>query len=451
MGNVNKAITTKALEALREANNGDRLSMGESLYGKVRASKDGSVSVYVDWRYRFNGKVRTLAIGTWPNQSLKALRDRRDELQAELRSGIDPAERMRMQRLEAQADLQEAKAAQQARLDAQAALAARMTVRDLFSLWKRLELRNKRADQGEEVARAFERDVFPLIGQLAAQDVTKAHVQSIVDNMMTRNVVRMTKRVLADMRQMFGFAIERDYLDADPTARIKKAKLGKDGDRTRVLSEAELIDLFRRLPESGLTEASQCALLIQLSTATRIGEVLAAKWEHVDQQRKQWTLPDTKNGKPHAVHLSEFALQQFNRLQRHTGLTPFCFPASRTEGPVCPKTVTKQVADRQRGGESPMRGRSKQTSALSLSGGAWRPHDLRRTAATLMAELGALPEVVERCLNHTEENRMKRIYQRAQYEGPMRDAWTLLSERLTLLNLRASGLADNLMTLPRRA
>ena len=65
---------------------------------------------------------------------------------------------------------------------------------------------------------------------------------------------------------------------------------------------------------------------------------------------------------------------------------------------------------------------SKDVDALVLPGGKWTPHDLRRTAATTMAELGALPDVVEKCLNHTEVGKVKRIYQRAQYEGPMRDA-----------------------------
>ncbi|MDH5709890.1 MAG: hypothetical protein OEY75_12320, partial [Hylemonella sp.] len=82
----------------------------------------------------------------------------------------------------------------------------------------------------------------------------------------------------------------------------------------------------------------------------------------------------------------------------------------------------------------PLSGRTKQVDALLLPGGQWRPHDLRRTGASMMADLGALPEVVERCLNHTEENKMKRIYQRARYEGPMRDAWRLLGERLELLS-----------------
>ncbi len=80
-----------------------------------------------------------------------------------------------------------------------------------------------------------------------------------------------------------------------------------------------------------------------------------------------------------------------------------------------------------------MSGRSKQTDSLMLPGGQWRPHDLRRTGATLMAELGVLPEVIERCLNHTEQSKIKRIYQRAQYEAPMREAWQRLGDRLALL------------------
>ena len=50
-----------------------------------------------------------------------------------------------------------------------------------------------------------------------------------------------------------------------------------------------------------------------------------------------------------------------------------------------------------------------------------------------MAELGVLPDVIERCLNHIEQAKVKRIYQRAQYEAPMRQAWQRLGDRLALL------------------
>lgn len=428
-------ITVKELQALGASDSGKRVSMGNSLYGVVRAGSDGVVSVYVMWRYKVGGKVRQVPVGTWKDkggQSLLALRDKRNELAAELKKGVDPIERKATDKLKLEVDAVEAHNHQLNRLEEIAEKQARLTVRGLFDLWHRIVLK-QRCDGGSEALRAFERDVFPIVGDMAVVDVKKAHVQKIVDTMMARDVVRMTKRVLSDLRQMFGFALDRDYVEADPTARIKKAKIGKDGERDRVLSEAELIDLFKKLPLSGLGQTTQCALLLQMATITRIGEVVSARWQHVDFERRLWTLPNTKNGKAHQVWLSDFALRQFEQLRDITGMTEWVFPNSKLSGPLDTKTTTKQVADRQREPGAQLAGRTKQLDALRLAGGHWRPHDLRRTGASAMAELGALPDVIEKCLNHTEENKMKRIYQRAQYEGPMRDAWRLWGDRLDLL------------------
>jgi integrase len=95
---------------------------------------------------------------------------------------------------------------------------------------------------------------------------------------------------------------------------VKKARIGADVERDRVLSEAELILLFQKLPQAGLAGTSQMALLIQLATAARIGEVLAARWEQVDFERRSLTLPETKNGKRHEIWLSDFALHQLKTL-----------------------------------------------------------------------------------------------------------------------------------------
>ncbi|NMM19131.1 MAG: tyrosine-type recombinase/integrase [Rhodoferax sp.] len=429
-------ITVKELQALGAADNGQRISMGNSLYGTVRAGSDGVVSVYVVWRYRVAGKKREIPVGTWKDKgglSLQALRAKRDALAVEHKEGVDPIERNATKKLKIEADAVEAHELQLDRIEVLAEKQARLTVRALFDFWSGIELKN-RCDGGFEARRAFERDVFPLIGDLAVADVKKAHIQSVVDTMMQRDVVRMTKRVLSDLRQMFGFALDRDYVEADPTARIKKAKIGPDGERDRVLSEAELMVFLKKIATAGMAETSQCALLLQMATITRIGETLAARWEHVDFERRQWVLPDTKNGKAHTIWLSDFALRQFERLRDITGMTEWVFPNSKLNGPLDPKTVTKQVADRQREPGGQLVGRTKLIDALMLAGGQWRPHDLRRTGASEMATLGALPDVIEKCLNHTEENKMKRIYQRAQYEGPMREAWKLWGDRLDLLS-----------------
>ena len=428
-------ITVKALQALTSQDNGRRISMGESLYGVVRTGQDGVISVHVVWRYKIGGKVRQTPIGTWKEsggKSLRELREIKNQLATDKANGKDPISDKEADRLKKQADQIEAKQNQITRLQELAAKDARMTVRGLFDLWQRTDLK-KRQDRGSEALRAFEADVFPIIGDVAAADVTKAHIQRIVDTMLARGVKRMTERVFSDLRQLFGFAIDRDYIVADPTARIKKHKIGGNVERDRFLSEAELIDFFNKLPTSGLVGSSQSALLIQLATITRIGEVLGAKWQNVDFDRRTWTLPDTKNGKAHKVHLNDIALSQFEALRQHTGLTAWVFPATRLDGPVCPKTVTKQVADRQRGESEHMSGRTKQTNSLALAGGKWTPHDLRRTGATLMAELGVLSDVIDKCLNHTGQTKMKRIYQRPQYEAPMREAWQRLGDRLALL------------------
>lgn len=461
-------VTVKELEALTAADKGRFLKEGGSLKAQVYVARNGAVSVQFRFGYKFSGNSKTILVGTWPKTGLAEIRKERDALRVQIQSGIDPVAQRQQQReqeqaareaelLRIEADRQEAILAQTRRLQDLAEQQARMTVRGLFEQWQRLELR-QRVHKGVDVQRSFEADVFPAIGSMAAADVTKAHIVAILDAIQARadgdkTMVATVKKTLGDLRQMFGFALDREYLDIDPTARIRKARLGKDVERDRVLSEQELILLFQKLPQAGLAVSSEVALLLQLSTAARIGELLSARWEHVDLERRAWMLPVTKNGKAHMVYLSNFAVRQFERLKAITGETPWLFPATRTKpgaadfsDHVCVKTVTKQVGDRQRG-DAPMKNRTKLVDALVLPGGKWTPHDLRRTAATTMAELGAMPDVVERCLNHTEENKVKRIYQRAQYEAPMRDAWNLLSERLELLQARASGKAENVVVL----
>ena len=78
-----------------------------------------------------------------------------------------------------------------------------------------------------------------------------------------------------------------------------------------------------------------------------------------------------------------------------------------------------------------MKCRSQNTN--SLPGGKWTPHDLRRTAATMMGILGIRPDVIEKCLNHVEQNKIVRIYQRQKLEPEQAEAWRLLGERLELL------------------
>lgn len=281
--------------------------------------------------------------------------------------------------------------------------AARKSVTELFEHWAKVDLINRK-DGGAEVRRMFEKDVLPLLGTIAVADVKKGHITEVTDAMLSRGVNRAAKIAFSLMRQMFRFAVDRDLIEHDPSAGIRKAKIGgKDVERDRVLSDDEIRSLSQKAPKAGLQVTTEAAIWIALSSCCRIGELLSSRWEHIDFKQKAWLIPgeNSKNGKPHVVSLSGFAITQFKRVQQINGKSIWCYPNTDSSGPVCSKTVTKQLGDRQRQPEQgTMSRRSAKAQTLLLSGGKWTPHDLRRTGATLMTALGVLPEVAERCLTH---------------------------------------------------
>ena len=292
-----------------------------------------------------------------------------------------------------------------------------------------IDLKNRK-DGGAEVRRLFEKDVLPKIGQLAVEDVKKGHVTEVVDAQLNRGVTRMAKLTLSLIRQMFRFAVDRDLIEYDPTASIRKSKIGgKDVERDRVLSDDEIKALANQIPDAQMLPSTSIAIWIMLTTCCRIGELIKAEWVDVDLKRGTWKIPpeNSKNGKPHEIALSNFAVAWFEDLENLTENSRWCYPNSSDSGPVCPKSITKQIRDRQLpAGKEPNKGRSSKAQALVLQGGKWTPHDLRRTGATIMTALGVMPEVAERCLNHTEENKVKRVYQRHSYGPEKKEAWDVL-------------------------
>lgn len=431
-------LTVKELQAIGTERAGEKIRDEGGLVGVIRARTEG-VSVKFDWRYRFGGKVRTTTCGTWPKDSLADIRAERDRLRRMLEEGRDPAEEKQAQRLKQKADQAEAIAREKLRIANLEAQAARMTVKGLFERWERLELAGRK-DKGAEVRRCFEKDVFPELGDVAAADVTRPMIANALDKVAQRGARIVARNLLGDLRQMYGFGIVRGLVEHDPTSHMKRDDFGRKVERDRVLSDTEVKELARKLPLADMWDSSQGAIWIMLSTCCRVGEISQARIADVDLKTGEWRIPpdNSKNGKAHTIHLSEFAKGHFRtlieRAQRLKKECPWVFPAKNGEGHVDVKSLAKQIGDRQRGAEEkPMKGRTPLVEALVLPGGKWTPHDLRRTGATLMGRLGVRPDVIEKCLNHVEQNRLVRIYQRQELREEQREAWRLLGERLELL------------------
>lgn len=442
-------LTDLQLKSLALADAGQRLSDGGGLFGMVRLDRQRNRPfVFFEYRYRSGSRIRGVKCGTWPADSLKEVRQRRDAFRLKVSEGIDPLEEARLNQLRQQVEQAQEIERQQVELVRLAAeKAARRTVRMALAQWYETEL-SRRKDGGKETIRALDKDVVPAIGEVALPDVRRAMLTDILDRIVQRGARVLANRTFADLRQFFNFCVAREWIDANPLATLTKERVGgKESERERVLSETEIRELRAKLLEANLYRTTEIALWIMLATCCRVGELSLTRWEHVDLERGEWRIPagNSKNAREHVVLLSDFARRQFEDLRVLTGHSEWCYPANHRDGHVCLKSITKQVRDRQR--ETPMMHRTQATGTLRLSGGEWTVHDLRRTGATLMGELGVIGEIIERCLNHVEPSKLKRTYQKHERRSDMREAWRLLGQRLDLLTRKEAG---NVTTLPRK-
>ncbi len=420
-----KPLAFKHLKAIDKEQN---INDGDGLYVRVRPIADGG-GVFFRFRYRLDGKQQWLTLKA---SDLVEARKERDTYAQMLKDGIDPNLETKLQK----------ERVRQRQLDEHEALSkleARVTVRSLFVRWMDSELIHRK--DVKEVSRMFEKDVLPIMGDLFVEDVRKGHITQVTDALLKRGVKRMAKMILALMRQMFRYAVDRGIIEFDPTASIRKAKIGgKDVERDRVLSDLEIRALVRQLSDAHLLKSTECAIWIALSTLCRIGELSKAKFSEVNFDLKTWTIPATnsKNGKAHTIYLSDFTLEQFKQLKQIAQSETWIFPNRDQSSHVCDKSITVQITGRQT--TNILSNRSKDSQALVLTGGKWTPHDLRRTGATIMGNLKVAPDVIEKCLNHTEENKIKRIYQRQELKAEQAEAWQVLGGRLNLLvNMDASN------------
>jgi integrase len=198
--------------------------------------------------------------------------------------------------------------------------------------------------------------------------------------------------------------------------------------------------LDRRASVRPVLRETQLALWTCLATGCRIGELLMARWSEVDLEKATWFVPrqNTKTNVDWQVYLSEFAVRQFRELHALSGETDWCYPARDGSGHLSVKTVTKQVGDRQMRFKTrrPLAHRCNDDSLVLAGGsrGEWTPHDLRRTAATMMQSLRVNPDVIDRCQNHALlGSKVRRHYLHYDYADEKREAWRLLGERLDVI------------------
>jgi integrase len=276
---------------------------------------------------------------------------------------------------------------------------------------------NLRPRSYEEVERHLTRHWAPL-KELSIHKVQRANVAARLGEIAKENGRFASNRARASLSAMFSWAMGEGLVDANPTIGTNKAT--EEVKRDHVITDAELAAIWQACQDDDYGRIVRLLIL----TAQRREEVAAMtvrELDLADPKAALWSIPKerTKNGFPHDVPLSATAVEILNTAPKRDG-RDLLFGSG--EGGFQGWSKAKAALD-------------KRIAAAGAKVRPWRLHDLRRTVATRMADLGTLPHVIEAILNHISGHKggVAGIYNRATYAKEKREALDLWATHVAKL------------------
>lgn len=352
-------------------------------------------------------RVRAM-IGSHPIKTAEAARKEARQLLGIMESGVDPNQ------------------LKQERARKQQAEQLEMTVKELVTRYieqhAKVEKKSWKEDQ-----RCLEREVIPFWGNRKAKDIRKGDVVALLDKIKEHAPV-MANNTFEKVRRMFNFALEKDILEYSPCFMVKRPT--KTESKDRVLTYGEITQMWHSLDKAAMSDDMKRALKLVLVTGQRPGEIIGLHSREINGN--WWTIPKerSKNGRAHRVFLTPLAQELIGNRQGFIFESPrggkamdvnaMAYAVRRNlEAPAAECEEDAIRKERVASG----------TSDRKLRMVAWTPHDLRRTAATRLSELGFSDEIIDAVLNHVKKGVIA-TYNRYRYDREIQEALERWSEKL---------------------
>jgi integrase len=337
-----------------------------------------SVGKYWRFDYRFAGKRKTLALGVYPDVSLKEARERRDEARKLIAQGVDPS----AQRKATKTVLAETFEA-----------IAREWLAKFSPSWT--------PEHAERITRRFERDVFPWIGTRPIREVAAPELLTVLRRIEERGALDTAHRAHQNCGQVFRYAVATGRAERDPSADLRGALPPANDKHHASITDPKAVGaLLRAIEGYQGSFVTKCALRLAPFVFVRPGELRGAEWSEIDFDKAEWRIPASKMKmrEQHIVPLSTQALSILRELHPLTGTGRYLFPSERTgERPMSENTVNAALR------------------RLGYSKDEMTGHGFRSMASTLLNEQGWHRDAIERQLAHAERNAVRAAYNYAEH------------------------------------
>ena len=366
-------------------------------------------------RYRLAGKQEKVTLGDYPTYSLGEARTWRDDCKALAGRGLSPMALKRGDPVPddtapAVKEMAHAfvrnwcmKAVERAKVKEAEAKAADTV--EAFALRWYAEIAEPANSSPRNIKRILDKDVIPTLGGKQIADVTVTDILAITDKIKNRGADQMALQTRNVLKRLFAYAIAREKTMFNPAAAIEAKFIAQAKSRDVALTPEEVGRLLRAIYQSSMKRAHKLALHLLILCMVRKSELIEAKWEEIDLDRAEWSIPGErmKKDKPHLVPLSRQTVAMFEELKGLASGSDWVFPSrGDLKQPIAKSTLNVAVR------------------ALEIEVRDFVIHDFRRTASTHLHEAGFNSDWIEKALAH-ETKGIRGVYNRAQYADQRRE------------------------------
>lgn len=343
---------------------------------------------YKTWyfRYRFGDQVKRCKIAKYPTIKVAKARELARQLHVDVHSGTDPQAEKKLKR--------------NRRPD--------LTFKEVAESFKAFHMKPLRDKTRAEYERIIDNELVPAFGKIAAKDLQRSDILDLLDKKAYEDESpTMANRIRARLHTIYTFAVGRDLVKENPVTAVPKYSAGENK-RKRFYTEDEIRDLWNAFEME--SDPARIVFKMLLICGQRSTETRYMKYENI--KNGVWTIPASlsKSKREHHVPLPDLAIELLHK-ERQSG---YVFE-SRPGEPL--KTLKKAI------------NRVREISGVE----DFRPHDLRRTAATYMAELKIDRTTLGKILNHSGlagDGQVTAVYDRYDYMSEKRTALSRWSRYL---------------------
>jgi integrase len=362
-------------------------------------------SKYWRFKYRWHGKEKRLAFGVYPEVTLAEAREKRDKARKLLSNGVDPS-------------LERKQARHQSKMNTD------NTFEVIAREWHEMQSAKWIKNTSDYTLRRLENDIFPLLGAYPIKDITAPLLLTALRAIERRGAHEMAHRALQVCGQILRYAIATGRAERNVAADLKGALRPVKHTHFAALDAKELPEFIKTLEQNDarLFLHTRYAIRLLMLTFVRTSELINAKWDEFDFEKKLWVIPPErmKMRKSHIVPLSRQSLAILENIKQSMGYGVNVFP-NQVEPRRCMSNNTILKAIERLGYKGQMTGHGFRALAMS----------------TIKEQLGYRHEVVDRQLAHAPRTKVDAAYDRAQFldeRTKMMQEWADYLDSIVLKN-----------------